>query len=109
MTRQEIARLGGQALAAKVSTEYFSFIGRRGGRRTKRNEIIAFASDLATTEPDRAEIWVEKADRYLDHTLGNRVMVELWTKDNCPPRPRRRRANTEDVQLRRWEKAVQAW
>jgi hypothetical protein len=36
---------------------------------------------------------------------GNRVMVALWTKENCEPRPARRPASGDITRLRRWEKA----
>lgn len=106
MTNQERARLGGLALREKVSTEYFSFIGRRGGRN---NMARQYREDVAGAIcPDLAEHYEEKAAAWQVDT-GTRIMVELWTKENCPPRPRRRPARTEDVMLRRWERSVKAW
>jgi hypothetical protein len=108
MTREEIARLGGKTLAAKVSPSYFAFIGRRGGRRTKRNEILAFAASLEENEPERAAIWFEKAQKYHDET-GTLVMLDLWASGNCEALPGRRVANTDAAKWRRWEREVRAW
>lgn len=108
MTNQERARRGGQALAAQVSPLYFAWLGRRGGRRTKRNELIAFAHSLAETEPDRAAIWFERAERYHDET-GCMVMLKLWTANNCPARSGKRRlAQTDHARWRRWERLQKA-
>lgn len=107
MTRTEIARLGGQALTAKVSNEYFAWLGRRGGRNNMARELRELAEDNLVKCPTMAEHYHEKAEGWAVDT-GTRVMVELWTKDNCEPRPARRKANTDEARLRRWQKAVRS-
>ncbi len=86
---------GGQALKAKVHPQYFRFIGRRGGRRSKRNELLSFAEDLVRQgEADRATIWVERAQEYHDE-CGTKIFLELWLpaelEDEKLKRRRRRR------------------
>jgi hypothetical protein len=105
MTRTEIARLGGQALAAKVSNEYFAWLGRRGGRNNMARELRELAEDNLVKCPTMAEHYQEKSQGWAVDT-GTRVMVELWAKDNCEPRPARRRPNGEITRLRRWNKAA---
>lgn len=106
MSNTERARLGGLALASKVSSEYFAFIGRRGGRN---NMARQYREDmLDTADPELAEHYEQKARSWAVDT-GTRVMVELWTQDNCEPRPRRRPARTEDVRLRRWNRSASQW
>jgi hypothetical protein len=129
MNRTEIARSGGLALAARQSSLYFSFIGRRGGYKYMFNVYSRLAReyDLRTSveygpffqswNSEQIEKWnlerraqfAESAEKYRLSDAGNMVMTPLWDRSNCPPRPRRRPARTEDVMLRRWEKAVQAW
>lgn len=57
MMRTERAAAGGKALTTKVSPLYFERIGRIGGRRTKRNKLVAFANNLVEKEPERVAIW----------------------------------------------------
>ncbi len=129
MTRTEIARLGGNALAAKVSSSYFEFIGRRGGYKYMFNAYSRLAQtyDLRTSveygpffegwTAEQIERWnqqrraqfAESADRYRLDNAGNMVMTPLWANDNCPSRLVRRGANTDEAKLRRWERAVKAW
>jgi hypothetical protein len=104
MTRTELARLGGLALAAKVDNSYFAFIGRRGGRNNMARELRELAAETAEQSLTMSEHYLDKAQGWAVHT-GNRVMVGLWTRDNCEPRPARHLASGDITKLRRWEKA----
>jgi hypothetical protein len=104
MTRTEIARMGGQALAAKVSKEYFAWLGRRGGRNNMARELRELAQANQVKCPTMAEHYQERAQGWAVDT-GTLVMVELWTTDNCPARPTGRPANGDITKLRRWNKA----
>lgn len=108
MNKREAGRLGGQTLAANMSDLYFERIGRMGGRRTKRNELLAFANSLAETEPERAAIWYERAETYNDPASGNLIMTSLWTKENCESRKPRKHPQTDMAKLRKWERQQKA-
>lgn len=104
MTRIEASRLGGQALAAKVCTGYFRFIGRRGGRRTQ----YLYWLDVATEQedPEMREHYLEKAERWRDE-VGNYVMLELWSKEYQREKfARRRRRPIGEKELRAWERSI---
>lgn len=101
MSKTERARLGGQGLASKVSSEYFAFIGRRGGRNNMARELRELAAE--TPHQGMSEHYQEKAQGWAVPT-GNRVMVELWYRENCEPRPARRPANGDITRLRRWKR-----
>lgn len=84
---------GGKALKAKVHPLYFVWLGRRGGRRSKRNELLRFAQIA-----DNPECWIEKAmTKYHDDECGSGVLIELWLPDvirsegNIKLRKRRKR------------------
>jgi hypothetical protein len=101
MSNTERARLGGLALASKVSSEYFAFIGRRGGRNNMARELRELAAE--TPHQVMSEHYQEKAQGWQVDT-GTRVMVDLWTRENCEPRPIRRPANGDITRLRRWQR-----
>lgn len=84
---------GGRALKAKVHPLYFVYLGRRGGRRSKRNELLRFAQGAAFPE-----CWIEKAmTKYHDEECGTGIIIELWLRDvikgegNIKLRKRRKR------------------
>ena len=105
MNRKEAARLGGLALKGKVSNSYFEFIGRRGGRNEMARQYREAAA--LTGNEELREHYLEKAAAWKVDT-GTMVMLGLWEKENCPPRPARRRANTWEEKLKRWEAAQKA-
>jgi hypothetical protein len=91
MNRKEAARLGGLALKSKVSNSYFACIGHREGCNEMAHQHREAAAE--TPYPEMREHYLEMAAAWKVDT-GTLVMVELWTKDNCEPRPARRRPNT---------------
>lgn len=68
---------GGRALKAKVHPLYFVYLGRRGGRRSKRNELLRFALEAAYPE-----CWIEKAmTQYHDEDCGTGILIALWSPE----------------------------
>ena len=98
MTEKQIEqrRAAGRALAAKVSPEYFRFIGRRGGRRFMFNQLNRLADNFngfdapvkcsparfAEIVADQREHYRQEAqEKYFDFT-GNRLFLQLFEKES---------------------------
>jgi hypothetical protein len=102
MTRTEIARLGGNTLAASVSRDYYRFIGRLGGRKYMYNLLMHIADNyqclncqhnnckLVSSNPRGHERLVQEIkehyrqeayEKYYCFT-GNRIFLELFQPDN---------------------------
>lgn len=62
------------------------------------------AAAAETPYPAMREHYLERAAEWSVDT-GTKMMMALWLKENCEPRPKRKMANGDTSKLRRWNRA----